>query len=285
MVDLVNKTFGSWVVLTRVKGGWFCRCKCGNEKVIRTGNLKKSNRCMVCSRVDYTGKQFGDWKVIGRDISKKQYWVCGCKCGKIKSVHASNLMNGVKKCKDCWKKEVATENLSDKQFGDWVVLYRNVENRKQWICQCKCGVKKLVYGRSLIIGDSTCCLKCSAAKRQAGVMNRLPSKVLSRIKFMAKKRNIFLDLGQEENKFLYELLQKQNYICALSGLPIKVSNTNWGHGHSETTASLDRIDSTKGYTRDNVQWVHKWINWMKLDLDQEEFITLCEAVVRHKRMV
>ena len=45
------------------------------------------------------------------------------------------------------------------------------------------------------------------------------------------------------------------------------------------TASLDRIDNTKGYTQDNVQWVHKDINRIKSDLSQEYFLTLCKTVV------
>lgn len=49
------------------------------------------------------------------------------------------------------------------------------------------------------------------------------------------------------------------------------------------TASLDRIDSTKGYTLDNIQWVHKHINVMKMDLDQEYFIKLCKLVTKKSK--
>lgn len=47
------------------------------------------------------------------------------------------------------------------------------------------------------------------------------------------------------------------------------------------TASLDRINSSIGYTIDNVQWVHKKINMMKMDLSQEEFINYCRLVVKN----
>ena len=47
------------------------------------------------------------------------------------------------------------------------------------------------------------------------------------------------------------------------------------------TQSLDRIDSTKGYTIDNVQWVHKYINLMKHQLTQQQFIDFCKKVVEH----
>jgi hypothetical protein len=45
-----------------------------------------------------------------------------------------------------------------------------------------------------------------------------------------------------------------------------------------TTASLDRIDSSKGYTIDNVQWVHKTVNLMKRELNQQDFIDICNKI-------
>jgi len=41
--------------------------------------------------------------------------------------------------------------------------------------------------------------------------------------------------------------------------------------YADTTASLDRINSSKGYTLDNVQWVHKTVNIMKQGLSDEDF--------------
>ncbi|MGW4243051.1 hypothetical protein [Nocardia sp. NPDC004722] len=47
---------------------------------------------------------------------------------------------------------------------------------------------------------------------------------------------------------------------------------------SETTASLDRIDSSVGYAPNNIQWVHKSVNRMKSDFGEAEFISICQAV-------
>jgi hypothetical protein len=49
----------------------------------------------------------------------------------------------------------------------------------------------------------------------------------------------------------------------------------------EHTASLDRIDSSKGYCEDNVQWVHKDINRMKNTFDQDYFISLCKLIAEN----
>ncbi len=99
----------------------------------------------------------------------------------------------------------------------------------------------------------------------------------------------------------WELFLLQEGKCALSGLALtllahrqpkpKQPDSDAGgldgggrkkRGKSMQTASLDRIDSTKGYTPDNVQWVHKTINRMKMDMTDSQFIEFCVAVARNK---
>ena len=67
-----------------------------------------------------------------------------------------------------------------------------------------------------------------------------------------------------------EVLEESNFICALSG--IRLDKNSW---------SLDRIDSSAGYTRDNIQYVHKDINRMKNKYSQEYFIKMCKRVAEH----
>jgi hypothetical protein len=77
------------------------------------------------------------------------------------------------------------------------------------------------------------------------------------------------------------LLEKQNFQCALSSIPIIL---NYGGIEKCTnTASLDRIDNKIGYIINNVQWVHKDVNWMKQDFDQPYFISLCIAIAHRNQ--
>ena len=48
--------------------------------------------------------------------------------------------------------------------------------------------------------------------------------------------------------------------------------------HGKYNISIDRIDSTKGYTKDNTQLVCDIVNRMKLDLPMNEFVTLCKII-------
>lgn len=47
------------------------------------------------------------------------------------------------------------------------------------------------------------------------------------------------------------------------------------------TFSLDRIDNNKGYEEDNVQFLHKNINYMKWTHNQDDFIELCRKVIKY----
>jgi hypothetical protein len=52
-----------------------------------------------------------------------------------------------------------------------------------------------------------------------------------------------------------------------------------GHGRIPTNISIDRIDSSKGYIRGNVQFVCDVANRMKQDLDQGNFVGWCKLVL------
>lgn len=58
---------------------------------------------------------------------------------------------------------------------------------------------------------------------------------------------------------------------------------HWRNRAIEQTASLDRIDSSKGYIEGNIQWIHKELNWLKNDLDEMVLVDWCEKITRHKR--
>ena len=72
---------------------------------------------------------------------------------------------------------------------------------------------------------------------------------------------------------IWDLYEKQGGVCALSGIPI-----GWAEKGLTATASIDRIDNSEGYIVGNVQLVHKDINFMKQQFDQEYFINLCKSV-------
>lgn len=69
---------------------------------------------------------------------------------------------------------------------------------------------------------------------------------------------------------------KQDKKCALTKQPLSFSSKG-----VYNTASLDRIDNSKGYDLENVQWVHKDVNFMKGSLTQKYFLKLCKLITKN----
>jgi len=78
-------------------------------------------------------------------------------------------------------------------------------------------------------------------------------------------------------KYLWDLFLMQDRKCALSGIPLSFSSC---YACKDGNASLDRIDSTRGYIPGNVQWVHQEINYLKSNLPNDVFINYCKAIAR-----
>jgi len=96
----------------------------------------------------------------------------------------------------------------------------------------------------------------------------VPGKVFSKLKRDAEKRGIPFEISIEDIASTYS---KQKERCAFTGFEIFFG----------IDASVDRIDSSKGYTVDNIQIVHKILNIMKKDIPNDEFILWCKSVYLH----
>tara|TARA_Y100000310_G_C20445312_1_gene698109 strand:- start:235 stop:624 length:390 start_codon:yes stop_codon:yes gene_type:complete len=95
------------------------------------------------------------------------------------------------------------------------------------------------------------------------------------IKRNAQKRNLPFEITIQQ---AWELFLAQGRKCALSGKTLQFHTLA---GSSDCTASLDRIDSSKGYTINNIQWVHKVVQLMKWDAQQDEFIHFCKQIYEY----
>lgn len=75
---------------------------------------------------------------------------------------------------------------------------------------------------------------------------------------------------------LLDLLESQNYKCALSGLDL-TCNLEVGKKFPYN-ASVDRIVPGGPYTKDNIQLVCSSLNSWRSDTDLETFIAMCKSV-------
>ena len=173
------------------------------------------------------------------------------------------------------------------------VANRDGTNRKWAMAQCSCGTIKVKRLNQIINGYSKHCKACASRKvfkdfpnhnflsRFKGV-GGLSLTHFSYIQKCANIRNLEFNISIE---FLWNLFLKQDKKCALSNVDIILENSLKNHNVNWDiiTASVDRIDNTRGYTEDNVQWVHKDINKMKWAFNQDDFINWCKLVSeKHK---
>jgi len=147
---------------------------------------------------------------------------------------------------------------------------------RYYLCRCDCGKETEVRRDYLITGHTR---SCGCLKRKKGKTNKcwtgheeISGGLWTHIKRHAKTRNLEFSVTIED---AWKKFEKQKGRCALTGIEIGFNDCR--------TASLDRIDSNRGYTNDNIQWLHKDVNWMKGTFPSSRFVELCLAVSEHQR--
>lgn len=181
----------------------------------------------------------------------------------------------------------------EKRYNDWLIINDIPiikKGKKYFLCECKCGLQKEVQLTAMKREQSKRCSSCAGKQvtlsnsfkeswrgQKCGELNKT---LYSHIKSKAKERNLEFNISQQ---FLWELLEKQNFKCNLSGIQIYISTKikNGNPDFNFITASVDRINSKMGYTEDNVQWIHKDINKMKMDFPNDYFIQVCVEISKN----
>lgn len=80
-------------------------------------------------------------------------------------------------------------------------------------------------------------------------------------------------------EFLEAMYVTQGGKCAVSGRPM---NCELKVGGDWSRCSIDRIDNQLGYTLNNVHLVCKGVNLSRNDQSLDDYVKLCEDVVRHR---
>jgi hypothetical protein len=149
------------------------------------------------------------------------------------------------------------------------------KTKKEWYVQvrCECGKEEWVRIHALRQRKADLCANCRSKGERSPTFigyKDMPGKVMSRIKNSASARTHTKDTIDFDAEYVYNLFHSQNGKCKITGISL-----DWG------TASLDRINSSVGYTKDNVQWVHQTVNKMKLNMSDTEFISWCKLITEN----
>jgi len=225
------------------------------------------------------GEKIGMLTILG-DSGKKdgayKLWTARCDCGVIRDYPSNRIRTksiGGVSC-GCRGK-----NLVGKKFGELEVLERTEKRSRDYKviyrCRCSCGAEVEKPGGYLTSGDTKSC----GCIRPIAIRNahwtgfgEISGDYFSNIKRGAKARSLDFNITIE---YIWDLFIKQNRECKLSGIKINLSPNL---SREEQTASLDRIDSKVGYIPENVQWVHKDINFLKNKYSEEYLLKICKMI-------
>lgn len=228
------------------------------------------------------GDQFGYWTVIDNIPEVRnthRYVKVKCKCGVEDWRALSDLVSGkTTGCKSCKARERSIKISIGDRYKHWTVIdgpktteYQSIE----WLVQCDCGNTRWIQPSELI-NPNYCfqCSKCAQKERgqkeriQNGGINNLTLTRFTKLQKSAKNRGYEFSITIP---YLWDLFQEQKQCCAITG--DYIANIE--------DASLDRIDSNKGYVVGNVQWVTKQANLSKHVMSMEQLYEFCKKVLNH----
>lgn len=77
---------------------------------------------------------------------------------------------------------------------------------------------------------------------------------------------------------MIDVWESQNGVCPFTGVKLTIHGYNKNDGDILYTASLDRIDSKKGYIKGNIRWVSKGINLLKSNKSDDDVWEVCKMI-------
>lgn len=245
------------------------------------------------------GQRFGRLTVLEgaprhRDGKSRARFRCTCGVETVKVI--AKVKSGHTKSCGCLKnnswRATLEKDLVGKRYCRLVVQSRSPRRTRfggtRWICSCDCGGETEVALNNLRNGTTRSC-GCLARERASRMgktrkgkrawnwkgVGGISGSFWNQILAGADQRGLEVKVTHQD---IWDLFQKQKEICALSGFSLCFDAVG---ERSVGNASLDRIDSSKGYVPGNIQWVDKRIQQMKWDMGQDEFLALCGAVAKN----
>lgn len=204
-------------------------------------------------------------------------------------------------------KKLPKINVLGKKFGNWTVLklagyHKGSNNKSNWItwkylAECVCGRRYKVWWSDLKSGKSKQCHECHMKSHKWPKINRInlfgpgnnnfkgkgviPSFYYKRVESNAELRNLEFRISIDD---LDKQWRKQNGRCFYTGLPLIAPSSYYTENGNEFSlmGSLDRINSKKGYTTNNIVWTSKTVNKIKMHFPSKVFIDMCKLVYKYK---
>lgn len=207
-------------------------------------------------------------------------YICKCSCNTyILSTDFALTSSKTRSCKNCKQKEL----LNTKFTKLTPIIYKD----NHWICRCDCGnYTKTKYKLLKRQNTKSCgCLVSIASTNTLSKINKIhPNPSLESAKIIHSKR--YQDGCSFE--FFHKTSQLNCYYC--NNEPLNNYNAYLHGSYSQDTKQrgnfiyngLDRIDSSKNHSEDNLVPCCKYCNTMKSNSNQNDFYTWINSILNNQ---
>ena len=183
-------------------------------------------------------------------------------------------------------------DLTGKKFNRLLVLSKAENGGKDnkisfWNCRCDCGVIKRIRTSQIKNGHTKSCgcwnleqirnrnFKKNPSTTKLGFGTAAFNRVFKFYKKNAEKAGREFSLSRE---LFYELIKQDCYYCGAT--PTNMVKNTHKNGHCLYNG-LDRLDSTKGYTENNVVPCCVECNFMKKNMTSDKFVNQIITIYNH----
>ena len=273
--DLTGRRYGKLIVKYAVddyvspKGSrmskWHCVCDCGNEidvigMSLKNGDTRSCGQChkdkkQKQSNVDYSGRQFGDLKVVYKIAdSHPPKYLCKCSCGREIEVLQKYLTSGKKThcgCKTIRKKKnqiaKAPHDYVGERIGRLIVLdelepHITPNGSKQRIVRCQCDCGKVFTTRLSSAQKAQKCRDCLDKERRIDITGKRFGKL------------VVLSMADDYISPAGHRLSRCNCLCDCGNTVI----VNMSGLVTGKTQSCGCLKNTAGLLKDNPDLVAKY---------------------------
>ena len=233
---------------------------------------------MTRKALDLTNQKFGELLALYPEIhDKKRGWVCSCSCGDTKWYTTFQLTGGLAKTCSGYTHKIPY-SVGDKIGKLTIISFYRDEINNRWMAKCNCGCNGVKHAsiRNLQRGATTHC-GCSISNENRGLPEGIGARnaLISSYKSSARKKFLDFTLTVEECE---QLFQGDCYFC---GTPPSTIFTKRNTKGSYIYNGIDRIDSSNGYTIDNVNSCCPDCNYLKSNRHNDDFLNKIKKIVEH----
>jgi hypothetical protein len=242
------------------------------------------------------GNKINDWIILSiNNKDDKKSVKLKCKCGNEVeyNVRYINRSNFSKSCRSC--SQIKRRNEDGKRIYNVGDILMNLEilkihSGKYVSYTVRCNKCEHIYrtGHSILNKKSkglglSCCHNCfnvgMKSKKSLNMLTaHLSLMMYNKLYHQAELRGILFNVSPEYLELIFD------GHCYFSGIELKIDTYSRKDGeYNKGNASLDRIDSNKGYVEGNVVWVYKPVNAMKNTFSSNEFINMCKLIVDYDK--